>query len=466
MAPRKRNRPDSEIPALADGADGTDGTRVSRRTFVQGAAAIAGTALVVAGCDDESEAPPGTTVTPTGQGGGTGTGTATGTGGQGGSVGSGGGGGAGGGGVGARDLTNHVLVAKNGTPAENVLAVLAAAGGVERFIDADDVVVLNPNGQWPKQGYTNTECMKALIDAILARPGGFTGEVIIAEHVHRSPADALTGSYCWNISAGNNRMNNWPDMSYFELVDDYHDNGHPNVTANPLYDSGSSTGFSAVAGPSEVASGEQGWVRNTYTTQTTGEIVRLAHPILRSSYSDALIDLHSGVWENGGYSGRAVKLIFLPTLNNHGSFNGEDYAGPTSAVKCHLGIVEFSGSEGVHLHNIGYGNDHPEAVGESVGHLITQILQPTFYLTCAEYTGYRGRTNDVAEHTRTVGLCLEPVTLDYWMCKYVMYPIATIQEFMNPDNDNNLRKQLVGCNDMGVGTLVESEMTIEVEDLA
>lgn len=461
MAPPKRSKPDPEAPTTANSSG------VSRRTFVQGAAAIAGAALIDAGCgDDESAGPSGTTVT-TSQGGGTGTGTG-GAGGTGGTVGSGGSGGGTGGAGGSppQDLTNHVLVARNGTPNDNVLAVLAAAGGIQRFIGADDVVVLNPNGQWPRQGYTNTECMKALIDAILARPGGFDGEIIIAEHVHRSPADSMEGSYCWNISPGENRQNNWPDMSYFELVQDYHDNGHPNVTANPLYDSGGSTGFSPVADPSELGAGEQGWVRNTYTTQATGETVRLAHPILRSSYSDALVDLHSGVWENGGYSGRAVKLIFLPTLNNHSSFNNEDYAGPTSAVKCHLGIVEFSGDTGVNLHNIGYGNEHPEAVGESVGHLITQILTPTFYLTCAEYTGHRGRTATEAEHTRTVGLCLEPVTLDYWMCKYVMYPIATSQEFMNPDNDNNLRAQLQGCHDMGVGTLVEAEMTVDEQDLS
>ncbi|MBW2523589.1 MAG: hypothetical protein JRI23_05415 [Deltaproteobacteria bacterium] len=456
MAKTKRTAPQRQRTSDDDG-------RLSRRTFVSGAAAIAGTALVTTGCDDESEVAPGPTGTG-GQGGGTATG--SGSGGSGGAVGSGGGGGAGGGGVGPRDLTNHVLVARNGTPEENVLAVLAAAGGIERFIDIDDVVVLNPNGQWPRQGYTNTACMKALIDAILARPGGFDGEVIIAEHVHRSPSEALNGNYCWNISAGANRENNWPDMSYFELVQHYHDNGHPNVTANPLYDSSQSPDWSPVAGPSEVAAGEQGWVRNTYTTQSTGGIVRLAHPILRSSYSDALIDLHDGVWEGGGYSGRAVKLIFLPTLNNHSSFNNEDYAGPTSAVKCHLGIVEFAGTEGVHLHDIGYGNGHPEAVGESVGHLITQILHPSFYLTCAEYTGHRGRTATEATHTRTVGLCLEPVTLDYWMCKYVMYPIATSQDFMNPDNDNNLRKQLQGCHDKGVGTMVEADMTIEEQDLA
>jgi hypothetical protein len=362
---------------------------------------------------------------------------------------------------------HHVYVVRNGTPVTNVQNVIALAGGIESFVGYDDVVVLKPNGQWPRQGYTHTECMKALIDVILDRPGGFGGEVIIAEHVHRDPSTALSGSYCWNMSEGSNRLNNWPDMNYFELVDDYHSRGFLNVTAVPLYDANQSDDWETVDGPGDVAPGKHGWVRTTYTTvNTNNRLVRLSHAILRSSYSDKLIDLgrNGGVWENGGYNGQQVRLIFLPTLNNHGSGGSEDYAGPTSAVKCHLGIVEFAGSGGYTLHSIGYGSGRPDAVGESVGHLITGVISPTFYLTCAEYTGHLSRTSSTAEHTMTVGLCADPVTLDYWMCKYVVYPIAN-QEFMNADNDNNLRETLLGCNSKGVGTLDETEMDVHVVDL-
>ena len=170
----------------------------------------------------------------------------------------------------------------------------------------------------------------------------------------------------------------------------------------------------------------------------------------------------AGVWNNGAYLPQKVRIVPMPTLNNHGSFNAEDYAGPTSAVKCHLGIVEFAGTAGEALHAVGYDDGHPEAVAESIGHLITRIIHPTFYLTCGEYTGYQGRTNSTAANTKTVGLCTDPVTLDYWMCKYVMYPAATSQSFMNPDNDSDLRKQLVACNSKGVGTLNESQISVHI----
>jgi hypothetical protein len=362
---------------------------------------------------------------------------------------------------------HHLYIARNGTPVTNVQRAVALAGGIQTFIGHDDAVVLKPNGQWPLQGYTHTQSMKALIDVILNRPGGFAGEIIIAEHVHRDSTTALNGSYCWNMSSGYNRTNNWPDMNYFELVNDYHSRGINNVTAIPLYDVGQSTDFTQATGPSDLAAGKHGWVRTSYTTTANSRTVRLSHALLRSSYSGNVIDFKNGVWNNGSYTGQPVKVIVLPTLNNHGSYNYEDYAGPTSALKCHLGIVEFAGSSGVNLHGVGYDSPvNPQAMGEAVGQLITQILQPAFYLTIAEYTGHRGRTDTTAAHTRTVGLCADPVTLDYWMCKYVMYPCATSQTFMNPDNDNHLRQALMGCNGQGVGTIDETEMSVHVSDVS
>jgi hypothetical protein len=208
-------------------------------------------------------------------------------------------------------------------------------------------------------------------------------------------------------------------------------------------------------------------VHTSYTTVANGRTIELSYPILRSSFSDKLIDLKNGVWQGGAYTGQKVKLIFLPNLNNHGSFNSEDYAGPTSALKTHIGIVDFGNLTSYNLHGVGYNSPiSPQAMGESVGYLITQLLTPAFYMTCAEFTGHRSRTDPNAVHTKTVGLCTDPVTLDYWMCKNVMYPCATSQAFMNPDNDNNLRKALVGCHSKGVGTITEAEMNVHQSDLS
>ncbi len=360
----------------------------------------------------------------------------------------------------AAGASRPIYVARNGTPVTNVQSVIAQAGGIQHFVGLNDVVVIKPNGQWPNQGYTHTLCIKALIDAILARPGGFQGEVILTEHVHRSPSETLSDSYCWTMSVGN-RQRNWPDMNYFELIDDYHARGIHNVTAVPMCDADPSGDWVSATGPAAVPAGKHAWVRlPTYTT-ASGNSYSPSYAILRSPYSDKLVDLRNGVWANGAYTGAAVRLLFLPTLNNHASLDVEDYAGPTSAVKTHIGFIE-----GTSIHGVGYNDDHPESVGEAVGHLITEVVHPTFYMTCAEWTGYGGRTGSAATQTKTVGLCADPVTLDYWMCKHVLLPCRTSQTFMNADLNNNLRKTLAGCHGMGVGTLDENEIDVHSVDLA
>jgi len=362
--------------------------------------------------------------------------------------------------------TFDVYVARSGTPAANVGRVLSLAGGIQRFVDFGDAVVLKPNGQWPNQGYTHTGCLKALIDSILNRPGGFGGEIIIAENIHRDPTEAMKDYYCWNMSAGN-RLNNWPDMNYLQLVADYHSRGILNVTATPLYDSGQGN-WQKVSGPAALDATHQGWVHTNYTVAKNSRTVELSYPIIRSSYSNKMIDLKNGVWQGGAYTGQKVKIILLPTLNNHGyGVNSEDYAGPTSALKCHIGFVDFGSLSNYSLHGVGY--DDPvdaQAMGEAVGQLVTQVIQPAFYLTCAEYTGYISRTDSTAAHTKTVGLCTDPVSLDYWMCKHVLYPCAS-QAFMNPDNTaSNLYKALLGCHGKGVGANTEAEITLHLSDLS
>jgi hypothetical protein len=47
-----------------------------------------------------------------------------------------------------------------------------------------------------------------------------------------------------------------------------------------------------------------------------------------------------------------------------------------------------------------------------------------------------------------------------------MYPCATSQTFMNPDNDNHLRQALIGCQGKGVGTIDEAEMTVHLSDIS
>jgi len=352
---------------------------------------------------------------------------------------------------------SEVFISKNGDPKINMRKVIEMAGGINNFIDIDDTVIIKPNLQWKYQGYTHTLATKTLIEIILNRLGGFNGEILVSED-YTSFDDQSKG---WN-SSPENRLNNWPDMNYRELINFFHLNGAENVSATPI--SGKT-----ITGPEE----GEGYVINFYTTQSNtnkvGLRVRLGYPIIQSPFSGNLIDTKNGVWKNGEYTGQKVKIIFLPTLNYH-----SNYAGITSAVKCHLGFIPLGeGNDeyySVHTYKFDYSLFRPDEfnkadiVGECIGELISAIIKPTLYITVAEYSGHMGRTKKDATHTKTIGLCREPVSLDYWMGKNIICPSGGFAADYDPSEDNVFRQTLIGCNSKGIGTLNEADMLVQIYD--
>ena len=79
----------------------------------------------------------------------------------------------------------RVYRALNGAPDQNLNRVIELMGGIHRTIGAEDVVAIKPNVQWWNHGVPNLLAVKALVDAIFNRSGGFYGEVVIVENVHR-----------------------------------------------------------------------------------------------------------------------------------------------------------------------------------------------------------------------------------------------------------------------------------------
>ena len=77
--------------------------------------------------------------------------------------------------------------AVNGTPEMNLVKVIDLMGGIENIIGLEDTVVIKPNLQWWNQGAPNLAALKTFIELIMERPGGFKGEVIVAENCHRGP---------------------------------------------------------------------------------------------------------------------------------------------------------------------------------------------------------------------------------------------------------------------------------------
>jgi hypothetical protein len=88
------------------------------------------------------------------------------------------------------------------------------------------------------------------------------------------------------------------------------------------------------------------------------------------------------------------------------------------------------------------------------------MYAPILYISAAMWSGWHSRQGDAVE-TNTVLACENPATLDYVACKYVISPYAS---WLDPDQDNNTRKQILGCISGGVGTINPGEFEIITYD--
>jgi len=151
----------------------------------------------------------------------------------------------------------------------------------------------------------------------------------------------------------------------------------------------------------------------------------------------------------------------MPTLNNHGA-GGEDYAGVTSAIKSFFGATEIHVGDDAtwngyyHIHSSSYTQHSAQTAGELVGRFINTMYAPALFITAAMWSGWQSRTGDAVE-TKTVLACENPVSLDYVACRDVISPYAS---WLNPDLDNNTRKQILGCNSQGIGTIDPQQIEV------
>jgi hypothetical protein len=387
---------------------------------------------------------------------------------------------------------SHIYESKNGTPEQNMAKILEMLGGIETLIGKDDIVIIKPNAQKIRHNMTNTNTILEFINQVLSIPG-FAGEVIIAENNHCHPSNAAG----WTTEYKNG------DYNLNELIAYYNDRGIKNVTKYHWRDAGTVPNFAIedceqgriVSEPQE----GDGYVWSDEEYSYHGCKTKMTYPIFTSSYSGVTIDFKNGAWKNGKYTQQPVKFINMSALRHHSN------AGVTATVKNYLGVVDLTcGYHG--LEPAGYYNFHyiavdwplvgilrkamksfitskfakkrkitrkvagfvgPQngAMGGAVGHFIKTIRKADLNIITAEYAGHRGRHIQPG-HTKTVLASTDPVALDYYAGKYVLYPLGGPRAgFNNPDNPRGtFRKYLELCCAEGIGTLNEAEMIIHKFD--
>ncbi len=390
-----------------------------------------------------------------------------------------------------RDLPkglSHIYEAKNGTPEQNMSKILEMLGGIESIIGKHDIVVIKPNGQQIGHSMTNTNTIKGLIDRVLSIRG-FKGEVIIAENHHYFPANSAG----WTTQKRNG------DYNLNELVNHYQERGFRNVIKYHWKDAGAvpHAGRPASERGRRVSGPEEGdgyvWTEETYSYKD--KKTRMTYPIFTSAFSGITIDFKNGAWKHGKYTGQPVKFINMSALRNHSN------AGVTATIKNYFGVVDltcgYKGSTPPGYFNFHYiAVDWPGlgilrngmksfitskfsrkqkwirkvanyvgpqngALGGAVGHFINMIRKADLNIIAAEYSGHEGRKR-IPIQTKTVLASVDPVALDYYAGKNVLFPLGGTRAAQNnPDNPGGtFRKYLDLCHAQGIGTLDEKKMVV------
>jgi len=375
---------------------------------------------------------------------------------------------------------SKIYVAKNGTPQQNVAKILEMMGGIEKFIGYKDIVIIKPNAQWWNQGRTNLAAIKGFIDLILDIPK-FNGEIIIAENTHfmdeslpEGEKDNVRG---WTRLSEINGHIDGENHNLNTLIEIYRKQGHSNVTKchwrdggpkRDIWGNGQNGGI--------IRSPEDGdgylWSDIDYTFSGFMGLkkwkVKMTYPIFTTSNRGISIDFKNGSFKRDGRGrckylpDRPVKLINFAALNTHGVDTGI-----TAAIKNYMGIMDLScGSWGmkpegyVNVHQCGE-KYYPYTKVGPISHFIKTIRKADLNILTAHWVGWGSRTDPAkATKMRTILCSTDPMALDYYGAKYLVYPLSQNKTFHDPDNHHSPIKKFLdlALETLGQGTIDEENM--------
>jgi len=366
----------------------------------------------------------------------------------------------------------------NGSSPENLIKVIEMMGGIETIIGFNDVVVVKPNVQWWNQGAPNLSAINAFVGIVMNRNGGFSGEVIMAENCHRGKAPWKHGGWAYEFLRNSDLkdVKNFNDLSETlkKKYDDKFSTCHwvdVDSGGARIYNNSEGTGYiycdgTGGAGLISLRNGAQG---NDYR-----EVI-MTYPVFKTD-NGTIVDFKNGVWENGSYNGRSLKLINFAALNYHSIF-----CGATGAIKNYMGISDLSGgvdpnnggklmNNYYNFHSFPFNGGEPGPVSGMVGAeiavFINTIRKADLNITTAEWVGLSSRTEPPVARTRAVLAGKDPVALDYHATKYVLYPNSEMW-IHNPDNpESPLHQYLMKCSAHGGGEIDESKVDVKSWDFS
>jgi len=273
---------------------------------------------------------------------------------------------------------------------------VSALSGPSGIIAPDDVVLIKVNAQWKYRGCTNSDLVRGLVQRILDHPDVFTGEIVIFENGQgRGSLNCdTTGGSSYPYPDGKVHANaNDERHSFLYLVNEIF--SEPRVTSY-LLDPIRSTFIGD----------------NDHITEGYRMYENVSYPCFTSAGGNR-IELREGIWTGNGY-GQNLKLINVPVLKHH-DVGGSEI---TAALKHVYGVLSMKDGQSRYRHYAGLGN--------TCGKMFVSVRTPELNILDAiwvSHSSLKGYPEETTYRANQILASQDPVALDYWAAKYILYPI-------------------------------------------
>lgn len=360
----------------------------------------------------------------------------------------------------------------NGTPVQNMEKVVSLAGGIDAIVDKNDIVVIKPNVQWWNQGAPNLGALYAFIKTIIDRPGGFSGEVVVAENCHRGgqPWKTVGWHHIFERNKSIDGINNYTELTR-QLKTVFGDRYSTVHWIDVKY--GAKRVYSPQDGAGYVyCDGTGGVPKLAFGNGASGADFRetiMTYPIFKTDRG-TVVDYKNGIWENGRHDSDRLKIINFAALNHHST-----YCGITSLIKNYLGVSDLSGgpdpfkggkltADFYNFHSFPFNKwtpgPQPGMIGAEIGVFFNTIRKADLHVVTAEWIGLADRIEPPVARTRAVMASTDPVALDYHSAKYLLHANSGIR-FHDPEAlDSPAHQYIKACAQHGGGIFDESKVAL------
>jgi hypothetical protein len=311
------------------------------------------------------------------------------------------------------------LMKREGTPFYAVGNGTSSKG----LIAKDDVVIIKVNSQWPERGGTNSDLVKALIQAIVDHPDGFTGEIIVADNGQAQNGATGNGG---NLSYTENNAED-KSQSMTRVVSSFSGTYH---VSTYLWDTITTKQVNEYAKDDM----DDGYIVSETRNPRTG--IRVSYPKFRTHYG-TYVSFKHGIWntEKHVYEEERLKIINVPVLKTHGQL------GVSGAVKNYMGIPSDKLT-----YRLG-GQAHVSVDKGGMGSEMAETRYPTITFLDAIWINARPENGpstpyNSATQTSMVVASTDPIALDFWAAQNILMPTAKslgYTDLSSMDPENNAR---------------------------